>query len=189
MQQLFGDKVQDYYVRKLRANAAERKARLDKITTPEEFKAYQQELKEKIRQSFQLPTEKCDLAPRITGTLKRNGYRVENVIYHSRPRFPVTANLYIPDGAENAPAVLFLAGHSVNGKASDTYQRAILTLVDNGFVVLAPDPSGQGERAQLVDVPNAEEFAYSPTFEHNMINKQMLLVGEFYTSWRSEEDV
>ena len=183
MQQLFGDKVQDYYVRKLRANAAERKARLDKITTPEEFKAYQQELKEKIRQSFQLPTEKCDLAPRITGTLKRNGYRVENVIYHSRPRFPVTANLYIPDGAENAPAVLFLAGHSVNGKASDTYQRAILTLVDNGFVVLAPDPSGQGERAQLVDVPNAEEFAYSPTFEHNMINKQMLLVGEFYTSW------
>ena len=183
MQQLFGDKVQDFYVRRLRANAAERKARLDKITTPEEFKAYQQELKEKIRASFQLPTEKTPLTPRITGTLKREGFRVENVIYHSRPRFPVTANLYIPDGAANAPAVLFLAGHSVNGKACDTYQRAIFNLVANGFVVLAPDPSGQGERAQLVDVPNAEEFAYHPTFEHNMINKQMLLVGEFYTSW------
>ena len=49
MQQLFGDKVQDYYVRKLRANAAERKARLAQIKTPEQFKAYQQELKEKIR--------------------------------------------------------------------------------------------------------------------------------------------
>ena len=45
MQQLFGDKVQDYYVRKLRANAAERKARLDKITTVEEFKAYQHQVK------------------------------------------------------------------------------------------------------------------------------------------------
>ena len=183
MQQLFGDKVQDYYVRRLRANAAERKARLDKIQTPEQFKAYQQELKEKIRNSFQLPTEKTPLSPRITCTLQRDGFRVENVIYHSRPRLPVTANLYIPEGAANAPAVLFLAGHSVNGKASDTYQRAILNLVANGFVVLAPDPSGQGERAQLVDVPHAEEFAYRPTFEHNMINKQMLLVGEFYTSW------
>ncbi len=183
MQQLFGDKVQDFYVRKLRANAAERKARLDKITTVEEFKAYQQELKEKIRLSFQLPTEKTPLAPRITNTLKREGFRVENVLYHSRPRFPVTANLYIPDGAENAPAVLFLAGHSGNGKACDTYQRAIFNLVSNGFVVLAPDPSGQGERGQLVDVPNSEEFAGKPTSEHNMINKQMLLVGEFYTSW------
>ena len=183
MQQLFGDKVQDYYVRRLRANFAERKARLDQIKTPEQFKAYQQELKEKIRLSFQLPTEKTPLAPRVTNVLQRENFRVENVIYHSRPRFPVTANLYIPEGASNAPAVLFLAGHSVNGKASETYQRAILNLVANGFVVLAPDPSGQGERAQLVDVPHAEEFAYRPTFEHNMINKQMLLVGEFYTSW------
>ena len=136
MQQLFGDKVQDYYVRKLRANAAERKARLEKIQTPEQFKAYQQELKEKIRQSFQLPTEKTPLSPRITGTLQRDGFRVENVIYHSRPRLPITANLYIPEGASNAPAVLFLAGHSVNGKASDTYQRAILNLVANGFVTI-----------------------------------------------------
>ena len=183
MYQLFGDKVQDYYVRKLRANSAERQARLAKITTPEQFRAYQQELKEKIRLSFQLPTEKTPLAPRITGTLKRDGFRVENVIYHSRPKLPVTANLYIPDGADHSPAVLFLAGHSTNGKASETYQRAILSLVANGFVVLAPDPSGQGERCQLVDVPHAEEFAGRPTFEHNMISKQMLLVGEFYTSW------
>ena len=86
MQQLFGDKVQDYYVRKLRANAAERKARLEKIQTPEQFKAYQQELKEKIRQSFQLPAEKTPLSPRITGTLQRDGFRVENVIYHSSRR-------------------------------------------------------------------------------------------------------
>ena len=117
MYQLFGDKVQDYYVRKLRANSAERQARLAKITTPEQFRAYQQELKEKIRLSFQLPTEKTPLAPRITGTLKRDGFRVENVIYHSRPKLPVTANLYIPDGADHSPAVLFLAGHSTNGKA------------------------------------------------------------------------
>ena len=183
MQQLFGDKVQDYYVRKLRANAAERKARLAQIKTPEQFRAYQQELKEKIRRTFQLPADKCALDPVVTGTLKGEGFTIEKVFYHSRPRLPVTANLYIPDGAVNAPAVLFLSGHSLNGKANPTYQRAILTLVSNGFVVLAPDPSGQGERCQLVDVPHAEEFAWRPTFEHNMISKQMLLVGEFYSSW------
>lgn len=183
MQQLFCDKVQDFYVRKLRDHGLRRKERLDAIKTPEDLKVYQQELKEKIRRCFQLPEEKTPLAPRITGTVKGEGFRIEKVFYHSRPRFPVTANLYIPDGAEKAPAVLFLSGHSRSAKAHKNYQLTVRTLTANGFVVLAPDPSGQGEREQLTDVPHAEEFAHTSMFEHNMISKQMLLVGEFYASW------
>ena len=87
MQQLFGDKVQDYYVRKLRANSAERKARLAQIKTPEQFRAYQQELKEKIRRTFQLPTEKCSLDPVVTGTLKGEGFTVEKCFITAAPGF------------------------------------------------------------------------------------------------------
>lgn len=181
----FGHLINEYYLRKFRANAEQRRARLESIKTPEDFKRYQAEIREKVKQSFGLPTEKTPLQPRVCKTLTGEGFRVENVIYHSRPQLPVTANLYIPDQAANAPAVLFLCGHSTNGKAADVYQKAILNLVREGYVVLCPDPSGQGERSMFIDAPNAEitGVLYATTREHNMIAKQMLLVGEYYTSW------
>ena len=77
MLQLFGSTVQEYYIRKLRRLTAQRKARLDKIRTPEEFKAYQQELKAKIRDYFQLPTEKTPLEPQVTGVVKGDGFTIE----------------------------------------------------------------------------------------------------------------
>ena len=50
--------------------------------------------------------------------VRAQGYRVEKVVYESRPRFHVSANLYIPtrDGRP-FPGVLFQMGHSDNGKA------------------------------------------------------------------------
>jgi alpha-beta hydrolase superfamily lysophospholipase len=46
------------------------------------------------------------------------------------------------------PAILGVAGHSVNGKASATYQAASIGFVRQGFAVLAFDPPGQGERLE-----------------------------------------
>src|SRR5437763_1284071 len=40
--------------------------------------------------------ERTPLNSRMTGTLERDGYRVEKVVYESRPRLFVTANLYVP---------------------------------------------------------------------------------------------
>ncbi len=181
----FGHHLNEYYLRKFRANAEKRRVRLESIKNPEDFKRYQAEIRAKVKQAFQLPTEKTPLLPVVSKTLRGDGFRVENVIYYSRPQLPVTANLYIPDNAKNAPSVLFLCGHSTNGKAADTYQIAILNLVREGYVVLCPDPSGQGERSMFINAPNADitGVLYATTCEHNMIAKQMLLVGEYYTSW------
>ena len=44
------------------------------------------------------------------------------------------------------PGVLFQAGHSLNGKAANLYQYCCQGLAQLGFVVLAFDPMGQGER-------------------------------------------
>jgi cephalosporin-C deacetylase-like acetyl esterase len=84
----------------------------------------------------------------ITGRAERDGYTVENVVFESRPHFYVTANVYVPkDGPRPLPAVVVTAGHSMReGKNYDAYRTAQLALVRQGFLVLAHDPVGQGER-------------------------------------------
>ena len=84
--------------------------------------------------------ERSPLRPRITGRLKRNGYCVEKVIFESRPKFYVTANLYLPEKFEPPfPAVLVPCGHSQNGKACPDYQKVCIGLVKLGYAVFIYD--------------------------------------------------
>ena len=92
--------------------------------------------------------EKTPLAARITGRADREGYTIENLLFQSVPHFYVTANVYVPkDAPRPLPAVVVTAGHAMaDGKNYDLYRTAQLDLVRRGFVVLAYDPVGQGER-------------------------------------------
>jgi cephalosporin-C deacetylase-like acetyl esterase len=92
--------------------------------------------------------ESTPLKVQITGTADRELYTIENVVFESRPNFYVTANVYIPKNITlPAPAVVVVAGHDMeNGKNCPTYQMAHLGLVRQGFIVMAHDPIGQGER-------------------------------------------
>ena len=98
-----------------------------------------------------LPGQRAPLNARITGTLERKGYRIEKLIYESLPGCFVTANLYVPTtGPGPFPAVLGAAGHSFpEGKATAVYQAGFIALASRGYVVLAYDPPGQGERVEL----------------------------------------
>ncbi|MFP4058754.1 MAG: acetylxylan esterase [Candidatus Brocadiia bacterium] len=100
------------------------------------------------------------LEARVTGRAETEGYRLENVVFQSRPRFYVTANVYLPRGGpERKPAVVVVPGHAMKeAKNYELYRRAQLGLVRQGFVVLSYDPIGQGERrrrgyAHLVGYP------------------------------------
>ena len=126
-----------------------------------------------------LPTEKTPLNGRVTGSLARDGYRVENVIFESQPGFQVTANLYLPTvGRGPFPAILGVAGHSVNGKAAATYQAAFIGFVRQGFAVLAFDPPGQGERLEYLDAETGRSRPGAGVAEHNMAGLQTLLTGQ-----------
>ncbi len=92
--------------------------------------------------------ERTPLNARVTGILERSGYRIEKLMFESRPRLYVTANLYVPVGAGRRPAILGPLGHSANGKAWPSYQRLFANLARKGYVVLAYDPFGQGERIE-----------------------------------------
>jgi dienelactone hydrolase len=89
-----------------------------------------------------------ELRPRIVGTLRRTGYRVEKVVYQTLPDMQVPAHLYVPDGLKSpAPAVLFYPGHWwADSKARPDFQAFCINMARLGFVVLTFDPFGQGER-------------------------------------------
>ena len=133
------------------------------------------------------PPEKSPLNARVTGQFVREGYRVENVIFESQPGMKVTANLYLPTAGQGPyPAVLGVAGHSVNGKASATYQAAFIGFVRNGFAVLAFDPPGQGERSEYFDAAVGKSRIGVGTAEHSMAGLQCLLTGHTlarYETW------
>jgi dienelactone hydrolase len=88
------------------------------------------------------------LRPRVVGILRREGYRIEKIIYETLPGSMVPAHLYVPDGLDHAaPAVLFYPGHWwADSKARPDFQAFCINMARLGFVVLSFDPFGQGER-------------------------------------------
>jgi cephalosporin-C deacetylase-like acetyl esterase len=130
--------------------------------------------------------DKTPLNPRVTGTIDRGPYRIENIIFESFPKVYVTANLYIPAaGKPPYPAILAPVGHSDNGKAYHYYQHLYQNLARQGYVVLSYDPFGQGERLQYID-PKTGKSLYGPTGEHSQAGRPMVLMGEsfaLYCAW------
>ena len=94
---------------------------------------------------LQRPAESQD----SPAAFKAENYTIEKVIFESLPGFYVTANLYRPNQPGRYPGVLLQAGHTQEGKPEG--QRLAANLALKGFVVLAFDPVGQGEREQTYD--------------------------------------
>ena len=129
------------------------------------------------------------LNTRTTGSFEREKYRVEKLVYQSRPDEWISGNLYIPkNGSGPFPGVLFHMGHTNNGKGGDTYQRCCQGLVQLGFLVLAFDPMGQGER---IDYPGPDGSSRLPSAdeEHTKAGMQMLLIGETATGMQTWDAV
>ncbi len=121
--------------------------------TPEQIAAYQKRLHDKFVEALGGLPERTPLNPRVTGMIRRDGYRVEKVIYESQPKHFVTALLFVPEKAvfkPPYPGVLIPCGHSENGKGSDAYQSMGALLALNGMAALVVDPIDQGERGQYL---------------------------------------
>jgi dienelactone hydrolase len=182
--------VQEHFVRLMHESRERRLARLSGLKDRRDAEAYVDEVRGKIRECFGLFPEKTPLNARITGTVQRSAYTIEKVIFESRPGFLVTANLYVPKGRPfPLPGVVGSCGHSVNGKASETYQGFSQGLATMGYVVLTFDPIGQGERMQYVDPSTWKPLKGTGTREHLYAGNQQFLVGEFFGSWRAWDGI
>lgn len=111
-------------------------------------------LREKFLAAVGAFPERTPLNAKVVATVPREGYRVEKVLFESRPGFHVTALVFVPDAARFPapyPAVLVTCGHSGNGKANSGYQRACVMGAQEGFLMMIYDPIDQGERLMSTD--------------------------------------
>ena len=151
---------------------------LAQLKTVADWKQRQEYVREKLLEMIGGFPELTPLNPRIVGTLEYEDYRIEKLIFESRPQFYVTANVYVPKNRPTPmPAVLGPCGHTNNGKAAELYQRAYIGLVKKGYVVLAYDPISQGERVQIYDPATGESKIGYGTGEHCIQGNQGYLMG------------
>lgn len=181
--------VQEWFIEQVKEAESKTKQRLASLKTKEDAEAYVGSVRERVRQSFGPEPERTPLNARVTGTVERDTYRIEKIIFESRPGFPVTANLYVPTGRRYPlPGVIGSCGHSATGKAIETYQSFAQGLARQGYVMLIFDPIGQGERLQYVDDKLKPRHGIGVD-EHLYAGNQQQLVGEFFGAWRAWDGI
>ncbi|MGQ9731836.1 MAG: alpha/beta hydrolase family protein [Candidatus Zipacnadales bacterium] len=80
----------------------------------------------------------------ITGTVEREGYRIEKLYYAALPQLYITANLYVPTNLSGpAPAVIYVCGHGRHQKWH--YQAHPRRFAQLGFLCLIVETVQLGE--------------------------------------------
>lgn len=181
--------VQEHFVEQVRRAEAAGLAVKSRLKTKADAEAYVREVREKIQRCFAPFPEKTPLNARVTGVVERDAYKIEKVIFESRPQFFVTANLYVPNAQKfPVPGVVGSCGHSDNGKAAEAYQSFAQGLARMGYVVLIFDPIGQGERLQYRHLVAGQRPRVG-VGEHLYAGNQQFLIGEFFGSWRAWDGI
>jgi hypothetical protein len=159
----------------------DRKNRVSDIETLAEWKEYQQGIKNTLHEVVGQFPKKTPLKARITGSIEKDSFTIEHIIFESRPGFHVTSSLYLPKvssgNQKKLPAIIYCSGHTPLGYRSSTYQHVILNLVKKGFIVFAFDPVGQGERMQYFNTETGKSDFARPTHEHSYPGVQLFTTG------------
>ncbi len=143
------------------------------------------EYTDKMRQGFieslgGIPYDKSlPLNAKTVGIIKEEGLTIEKIIFESRPKVYVTANLYIPEKRKNpCGAVLFQLGHSAKGKSGKQYQKVARAICSAGLIVFVIDPVGQGERLSYYEPEIGQPMVPATTSEHQYAGEQCVLIGD-----------
>jgi hypothetical protein len=155
-----------------------------KVDSPDAWKAYAAKVRERLMQSIfaagngKLP-ERTPLNDKIVFTHKGDGFRVEGLVFESRPGLPVAATVYAPDAPPAAgqlrPVLLMIPAHHTPRNSLDL-QIVGMTLARNGCVALATEPLGSGERS-------VSALWEHKSYQCNEIGAQLTLAGEDLAGW------
>jgi cephalosporin-C deacetylase-like acetyl esterase len=163
--------------------------RLKTLKTQDDFHNWQESNRETfLRLVGGLPEpvmqgqQRTPLNARVVGQTWRQSYSVRQVIYESLPQFYVTADLYAPTASNTLkppyPAVIVLCGNSEKGKHDERCQNFSVELARRGYVALAYDSIGQGERVQYWDFIHQRSLLSSPKEQIAMAGIQEYLLGQ-----------
>jgi cephalosporin-C deacetylase-like acetyl esterase len=158
----------------LKSVAAELSARsLEDVKTLEEWKERRPRLHRELLYMLGLDPlpERTPLHPRITGTLDRPEYRIEKLVFQSRPGLYVTGNFYLPKkAAPPLAAVLYVCGHNPHPLGAKIgYQDRGIWFAEHGTACLVLDTLEFGEVAGVhhglhdLNLWNWQSRGYIPT--------------------------
>jgi cephalosporin-C deacetylase-like acetyl esterase len=140
--------------------------------------ARQAAVKDKLMEMVGPFPEKTPLKPRITGTIKGDGYRIEKIIFEAMPGYYVTGCIYVPEGIKGkVPAILNVIGHNQEAFRNPLYQVINYNLVKRGMIVFAIDPPGQGEHVQYYDPQLKSSSVGYTVVEHCYFGNQTFISG------------
>jgi cephalosporin-C deacetylase-like acetyl esterase len=148
-QKALGSSVADG-IRRRRQELNERStAAWQAIKTREDWEKFRKQELEALQASLgRFPAPPKSLNVRVTSTVPGEGFRIDNLVFESRPGLWVTANLYRPEKAGTSmPGILICHAHH-NPKEHGELQDMGMTWARAGCLVLVMDQLGHGERRQ-----------------------------------------
>lgn len=169
----------DVQARLAAANRADARA-WSQVQSREDWEAFRAARLHALKTSLgEFPPPRAELQVRVTGTHEGPGYRVDNVVYESRPGLLVAANLYRPvPSRESLPGIIVCTSHH-QPRHLGARQDMGVTWARAGCLVLVPDHLGHGERAQH-PIPDPGPHDYHFRYDTGI---QLHVVGESLMGW------
>jgi len=166
--------MRDYLTDIVDEQFAQRASMLAALKSREDWDRHAGLIRDSMTEWTGLFPERTPLRVRTTGSVRRDRYILEKVIFESRPNFLVSANLYLPmKNPGPHPAILNVIGHSSEGKAAEKVQRRAVAQARKGFVAFVIDAIGQGER----QVEDYASMSKPPGNAHQIVGTQAFIAG------------
>ena len=150
----------------------------ERVRTKEEWERYREARLKSLRESIgAFPPERAPLDVHVTGVREGSGYRLENLVYQTRPGFYAAANLYLP-AARGGRVPVIVIQHSQHFPRTQGELHDMGELWSRkGAAVFLLERLGFGERAETTP---AYRQGYASRFT---FKKQLNLVGESHMAW------
>jgi hypothetical protein len=164
----------------------QRLERVERLKDVESIQIEQERLREQMIGRLGGFPDKTPLHSSVVGVIQANGYRIEKVIFDSRPHHRITANFYVPNDASSnkrVPGIAVSSGHSRTAKTAEYNQRFGAMFASHGMAALVFDPIGQGERSQILGEDGEVSYGGTTT-EHMLIGVGATLVGKNTATYR-----
>jgi dienelactone hydrolase len=172
------------------ANKRDREA-WNAVKTKEDWEKFRDERIKALRESLGTwPEVPKNMAIRVTKTIETPDYRIDNLLYESRPGVWVDGNLYYPATLRAAMPVILIAHSHHAPKHQGELQDMGVTWAKLGCIVLVIDQLGHGERRQhpfnsAKDYPEKFRVDRQDYYFRYNLNLQLSLVGDSLIGWQA----
>lgn len=192
-QPLLANQVRESLKVRLDSANAQSTAEWNAVHSRDDWERLKSEKLAALRRSLGVPwSANPDLRTEVTGEIVGSGFRIQNLLFESRPGWWISANLYMPQIPKaSMPGIVICHAHHTP-KHHGELQDMGMTWARAGCLVIVPDQVGHGERRQH---PFESAADYSKPFGvgrqdyffryDNAI--QLQLVGESLIGWMARD--